>query len=126
MQVTVVSGEVRVSVPSDGSDGTKTESVLLQPRQMATYARENGLLSKSAVEDVTPYKEWKDGKLVFNLTSMEEVASRLERAFGLKIKIENPCIRECKITERFNISQSFSLTNKAICKSNGARYAIRN
>src|SRR3546814_3336030 len=92
---------------------------------MATYARENGLLSKSAVEDVTTDKEWKDGKLVFNLTSMEEVASTLERAFGLNIKIENPAILDCKITGRFNRSQSVDLTIEAICKSIGARYSIR-
>src|SRR5690606_6655979 len=87
MQVTVVSGEVEVSIPSAA---TGKEAVLLQPRQMATYTRAEGLLSKATVADVAPAEEWKEGKLVFNLASMEEVAATRERTFGLKVKIENP------------------------------------
>lgn len=122
MEVTVVSGEVEVSVPSAG---TGKEAILLQPNQMATYTRAEGLLNKTSIGDVAPYEEWKEGKLVFNLASMEEVAATLERAFGLNIKIENTAILDCKITGRFSRSQSVDLTIEAICKSIGARYTIR-
>lgn len=124
MRVTVVTGKVEVSVPSEGK--TEKEKIYLQPKQMVTYARKGGDLTKKSVSDMEPYAAWKDGKLVFDHTSMSEVAATLERAFGLKIKIENPAILQCKITGRFDRSQAAELTVEAICKSVEARYTLEN
>lgn len=118
-QVVVVSGSVEVSVPEKTNAGQR--NVRLKANQMATYAAPekstNKKLSKETVTDLEQYTGWKDGRLVFEDTPMTEVKLQLERAFGLKIKLNNVAIARCKITGRFDRSQAVNLTIEAICKS---------
>ncbi|QEC53437.1 FecR family protein [Anseongella ginsenosidimutans] len=120
MRVVVVTGQVEVSAPSGQND-----KVLLTSKQMATYTPDEKQLNKKTIQSTEQYTAWKDGKLLFRQTPMSEVAAQLERAFGLKIKMENSAIRHCKITGRFDRSQAASLTIEAICKSIEARFRIK-
>ncbi|HYH57029.1 MAG TPA: FecR domain-containing protein, partial [Anseongella sp.] len=125
MRVVVLTGKVEVSAPRDAKGGEK-EKVVLQASQMATYTHSEKQLNRTEVPDVEQYTAWKTGRLIFNQTPMSEVALRLEQEFGLKIKMENSAIERCKITGRFDKSQSAGLTLEAICKSIEARYRIEN
>lgn len=122
IQVAVATGKVEVSLP-DGEG--RSQQKLLLPNQLATYKKTAGLLDAVEISDAGSYAAWKEGRLMFRHTPIQEVAATLERSLGLQIDILNPGILACKITGRFDRNQPAETTIEAICKSIDAEYTIR-
>lgn len=124
-RVVVVSGTVEVSLPEEAaSRATVKESLILKANEMGTLSRSDKTLKGEKLRSTGRYTAWKDGKLIFRQTAMSEVVLRLEKALGLKIKLENPAIGRCRITGRFDKDQTAELTIAAICRSIEASYRI--
>ena len=78
IQTVLVEGKVGMRVSETG------EEVVLKPRQLAEYDREESRLS---VAEVSPYAyiAWKNGEFVFDNTSVEEIMERLAQWYGIEV-----------------------------------------
>ena len=91
-EVQVVTGKVAFSTKEDSA----TNKVLLTPGFKAVE-ESNGKISKSQITD-TNFLAWKDNKLTFNNTSMQDVIATLENYFGVPIKVADPKLLQCRFT----------------------------
>lgn len=81
------------------------ESVL-KPGDRAVIEKETGKTQISN-EGVEKYIAWHTGKLIFDNTSMEEVASMLERWYGVEVVIKDPEILNYRFTTTFDNESIF-------------------
>jgi ferric-dicitrate binding protein FerR (iron transport regulator) len=84
---------------------TGAESVL-KPGDRAVIEKETGKTQISN-EEVQKYIAWHTGKLVFDNTSMEEVASMIERWYGVEVVIQDPEILKNRFTTTFDNESIF-------------------
>ena len=92
VQSEVVLIEGRVTLSSDAGKVIK-ELGGLEPGQQAIYTAESQTINIKEV-DPEKYIAWRDGNLVFQDDSMEDVVKRLGRWFNVEIVIEDPEINE--------------------------------
>ncbi len=67
---------------------------------------------------------WKDGILIFENTSMDEVVKKMERWFGADINVSNRKLLEYRFTARFS-SESLSQVLELIKLSTNINYSVR-
>lgn len=79
--VTLAKGNIEIKNPKTGK---KSE---VQPGQSLLYDKRNGASSFSTA-DVYMKTSWKDGKIIFRRTNMDEVVRRLSRHFNVDIHLE--------------------------------------
>ncbi|EOR95758.1 putative anti-sigma factor [Arcticibacter svalbardensis MN12-7] len=92
MLVEVATGKVRVTQLL--SQGAKSLAVLT-PGQSLKWDNKNAVLGTVAVNDL---EEWKNGRLVFNRSTMREIAAVLERWYNVKIIFADPEKAEQQVT----------------------------
>ena len=88
-------GKVNVITPN-------RETIVLTPGEQLLYDKQSQKSVKNKV-DVYGKIAWKDGKLVFRNTPLEEIFKRLERHFNVDIQYNNRCEIDRKST-RLNSS----------------------
>lgn len=76
--------------------------------------------TRPVIEDMTG---WKEGRLVFDDTSMEEVVKRLERWFGIKVVVTDECIEDYRFTATFE-TESVTRVFDILEKSSGIKYSL--
>ena len=98
-RVVLLSGKVKV----DFADSTRSNDVVLRPGELVETwdAQPRQVLHKAV--NVAPYAAWKDDKLVFDGTSVAEVATRLSDTYGVAVMVENPVLMQRKITGTFPV-----------------------
>lgn len=77
-RVTLVSGKVRVY------SGKKGEQLILSPGEQAVIQREEGQMTKRLV-DTGIYCSWKNGTLVFQNNTLEEILRVLSRQYDVEV-----------------------------------------
>ncbi|WKN45620.1 FecR family protein [Tunicatimonas pelagia] len=75
--------------------------MLLQPNDKAVLNATTGETIQSLV-DATSYTAWTNGTLIFDNQPLGEVFTELARWYGMTITVENPTIRECRVTAKFD------------------------
>ncbi|MBB6272953.1 ferric-dicitrate binding protein FerR (iron transport regulator) [Pedobacter cryoconitis] len=81
--VAVATGKVRV----DEYTGHLVKSLaILTPGQQVTCLMGNAIISKTVIDNV---KAWKDGRLVFNKRTLQDITAELERWYDVKIIYKN-------------------------------------
>jgi len=98
-EVAVITG--KVSVVHTTSDDRSSE-VLLQPGQKAVLIKAQDLLSKEEFTDTDHYTSWRDGKLTFEDTPVDEVISSLSRYYNIEIKLSSGTLKACRVTATFD------------------------
>jgi transmembrane sensor len=87
VRVAVVEGKVGVSTPPESRPaGQKEEAVYLTRDEMATFEKNKKELVVSDF-DKNEMLGWKDGVLFFEKASFPEIVRKLERWYGVKIRI---------------------------------------
>lgn len=86
VETTLVEG--KVVLERTASDGKLEPIEAMLPGQHATYHLKTGKLVCSE-ENVEKYVAWKDGKLVFDETSITDAAGKLERLFNVSITVND-------------------------------------
>ncbi len=81
---TLVSGKLKV--------GYGDKEVLLSPEEQAVFDGNTGGLSVRRV-DTELYVGWKDGRLVFDNSPLEQVLNILSRWYSFELRYENPEVR---------------------------------
>lgn len=74
--------------------------VVLKPGELLCYHTKSGETVKSAV-DISEKIAWKDGKLIFRNTPLDEVLKRLSRHFNVDIHFKNHTNKEYKYRATF-------------------------
>lgn len=96
IEVVLAEGKVRLN-----STRSKTgNEIILKPGERAVV---NKITNRTYVSrgDVEKYIGWHEGKLIFDECPLPEVARRLERWFGIEVKIVDPKILDSKISTTF-------------------------
>jgi ferric-dicitrate binding protein FerR (iron transport regulator) len=96
--VEVVLAEGKVSLTTDGTG--KENEIIMNPGERAVV---NKTSNKTAIssENIGKYIAWQEGKLVFDECPMPEMAKQLERWYGIEVIIDDPKIRNYRITTTF-------------------------
>lgn len=91
VQVTVASGKVKVT--------SAEKSLQLLPGQQASYSINHLILNEV---DIDQYLAWREGVLVFDGSNLEEIASELERWYGVDIAFESVQSDDCNLKLSFD------------------------
>ncbi|MEX2573628.1 MAG: FecR domain-containing protein [Balneolaceae bacterium] len=98
VRVAVARGKVSVGF----SDNDDVESALLEGGDLAQLKHEGSLLSVTHGTDLGRHLEWLENRLTFDNASMEEVATKLERWYGVEIEFSDPGLAEMSISATFD------------------------
>ncbi|MDR1258635.1 MAG: DUF4974 domain-containing protein [Tannerellaceae bacterium] len=96
-EVTLVEGSVNLY--KEGNN-TALADQALEANQQAVYDKASGTIRVSEV-NASSFTSWVTREFIFEKTSMGEIAHTLERAFGVKIHIDNDSIRNMQLNARF-------------------------
>lgn len=101
-KVTVASGKVEVQLPDE-----HTRKILLPEKQLVN----NKTTGEWSVHSVRLSAElgWAEGKLIFENTSLSEVARILERHYNVKIEFETEALKNCHCTAAFDEKSLFNV-----------------
>lgn len=97
-EVTVLTGKVAVS---RDSAGVQSNAIHLLPNQKGVCDLKSGLLHLENIEDAHLAVGWREGKMTFDQTPMEEVFEIIERRYAVKIKTDHS-FKACKLTAKFD------------------------
>ncbi|MEG2276966.1 MAG: DUF4974 domain-containing protein [Odoribacter sp.] len=78
-------------------DTKKNHPIVLLPGEQGNVVKTNGLISKHPVDSYL-YTAWKDGRLVFRSSRMEELLKELSRWYDVEVFYQNPEAREIRYT----------------------------
>jgi len=95
--VSLLEGKVKVSREEKGKDN---EIVVLKPKEQLLYDKENNVSSFEQFDSLEAVG-WKDNIYKFENEPLGEVLSQLERAFGVKFKLDDQSVLLQKITIKF-------------------------
>lgn len=95
--IEVVLAEGKVSL---NTLGVNKKELTMKPGERAVFDKTTNNTSITS-EKIEKYIAWHSGKLVFDETPMPEVATQLERWFGIQVVIEDPKIKNYRITTTF-------------------------
>lgn len=107
IQVTVASGRVSVeqhtvSTTKDSLEEEHADPItVLEPEQQLVFNKKTQTGMTQAVESLL-YTSWKDGKLIFENHTFEEITSRLERWYGVDIQFADPVFKRIRFKVTFN------------------------
>lgn len=101
IQVSVASGKVIVGKSDDYSTPDQNNQTLL-PGQQLTYEKGKQQFLVADKIDIAGLIAWKDGILVFNETSFNEVVPILEKWYGIKIHLHQKISENHRITAEFD------------------------
>ncbi|WP_375560939.1 FecR family protein [Bernardetia sp. OM2101] len=113
IEVTVASGKVSFKNNSvsknDNTDESEQTSILLTKGEKGilydqTKSRPDSLPSLIRLEknDDVNYLAWLNHRLVFENMQMQEVVDKVENYYNIRLKLENPSLKECRFTGTFD------------------------
>lgn len=110
----LMEGAVRVSDKKNPS-----EAVLLSPNYMASL--KNGQLATSPISDFDVFR-WKEGLICFRNMTFEELMSRFEKCYGIRIIVENKQVVNYVCSGKFRISDGIDNALRILQKD--AKYSF--
>lgn len=114
VQIAVKSGKVAVS--------DKNQKLMLTPNQVATYDHRKQLTREE--RDIESLIAWKDGGFIFDQKPLEEIVKGLERMYDVDISIDDPALKQLKITLKQK-GESLTTVLNTLSKSGGFDYEIK-
>lgn len=72
----------------------------LKPGELAVFRKENDILKVKSVQ-TAKYTAWKEGKLIFQDDSMDDVVRKLNRWFNVEIEVADPQLLDYIYTAKF-------------------------
>ncbi|SKB28291.1 FecR family protein [Parapedobacter luteus] len=100
IHVVVTEGSVRVGQRPDSLADERSQ-VILSPSERFTYKKKSGDAAIDRVNALAEWTAWKDGVLVFQNQSFEEVAQLLERWYGVQVRFRNERLKRYRFTGEF-------------------------
>lgn len=100
-EVIVETGLVSLTKKPQPNVAEKPVKIELNAGEVGVVKRAGGGVAKSKNRDVN-YLAWKTHKMIFNKTSMKDVASTLAKVYKVEINFDNKEIENCKLTATFD------------------------
>lgn len=97
IEVAVREGSVEVGSLDKGSNAKN-----ISANQIGIYSIKKQDTDVKAARDLSRYLGWTEGKLIFRNTSLQEVANKLERWYGINCEIENSALGSKEFTSTFD------------------------
>jgi len=118
--ISLIHGKIRVDdlQPAAHADASK----ILLPHQQIVLNKISGSLIKTDFKDETPITAWKDGVLVFNDATVDEVINSVQNRFNVTIKNNSSRI-SWSYTGTFT-DESLIDVLKTVCLTEGLTYTI--
>ncbi|MGJ7545838.1 FecR family protein [Variovorax sp. LT1R16] len=101
-QVNVTVEEGRVQIASAKPDAKSAEPTVLTRNQAAVTRAENVLVMSKAPKQVDDELRWREGKLVFDQTTLGDAAAQFNRYNTRKLVIADPAIAQVRIGGSFD------------------------
>lgn len=117
IRTTLLSGSVQLDVPG------VTEEIVLVPAQRALFSPKDNKLKIETI-DVSEETAWRDERLVFRNTPMDEVLRKVAQFYQVEFRIESPVIHTYKLTGSFE-GKSLENVLDYIKISSKIRYSIK-
>ena len=99
-RVSVVTGSVSVSAATGKKDADR---IILKPHQQVIFEKST---SQMTLMDVaakpTHYEAWQPVSMSFTNATLADIAERLQKTFRIRIKIDNPALRQCSLKADFD------------------------
>lgn len=117
VEAVLVEGSIEVA--------SKKTKKFLKPAQRMTLQKANSDMKITEInyEDASLFTSWKDGKLVFRTTPLDEVARTLERWYNVSISLDDPVLKTYTYSGTFD-NRSIEQIMKYIELSSPIRYTI--
>lgn len=90
VEVTLLTG--KIAIYNDANHSDKADRIM-EPGEQATFMKTDRALAISHIQTVNT-TSWVTGKFIFRDNSLEEITRELQRAFHVKIHIENEPLRK--------------------------------
>lgn len=97
IETTLLSGSV--SIYKENNDSSKSD-LILKPDQQAIYRKSDNHIEVKNVH-ADSYQSWVSGIFIFEENTVEEIMCSLERAFNVKIHLENDKLKQVRLTAQF-------------------------
>ena len=96
-RVVLAEGKVRLGLESE-------EEIFMSPGDMVEFSSSSENLKIQKV-DPTPFVSWKENRLIFDGSTLREIADQLEDQHGLKITFEDDSLQENKFRGTFEVNK---------------------
>ena len=103
---------------------TGNQSIYLLPGELGKYNKQEKQLSKTE-SDLRAYTAWKDSDIYFDNSTLEEIASRLQREYNLEFNFENEALKNLHFTIDMPKTQDVSkILNNIKFSSNQVNFMV--
>ena len=120
VKVALLSGKVEIlGKASDGKD-----KWVLSPKEVAIFKKADQSLAVLKTDEIDQYAHWRKENIVFNQTPLNEVVTRLQQVYRVKIVLDNKNLQSCKITGSFGSKNGIDAILKSICLSIEGKYSM--
>ncbi|MFC0184478.1 ferric-dicitrate binding protein FerR, regulates iron transport through sigma-19 [Pseudarcicella hirudinis] len=117
MEVVVFTGKVTVSGLNS------PHPLVLLPEEKAVFISGNTSVNKEIYHEKNEYLAGTEYNMNFEDSRMEDILSKIESKFDVKVKVEDPKILNCLITADFT-DQSLQKTFELLCQALNGRFEI--
>jgi ferric-dicitrate binding protein FerR (iron transport regulator) len=115
-RVVLNSGKVQLHT----QDATNKGSLVMKPGELVEFSEEANAFTKKIV-DPEVYTSWRNHKLLFSDNTLQEIAQVLEDNYGLEILIQDPLLKERKLTGEIPSTDEQTVL-EVLCESLNIRY----
>lgn len=124
METTVSTGRVAFLYP-----GEHEQAMLIQPNEKLSYSNTD----KSILKEITEVEQslaWMENKIVFQASTLQEIAEELEHYFDINVEFENEKLQACSMTGTFStdsyreILNTLTMTNAFKFREEGKRIIL--
>lgn len=119
VKVVLKEGAIKV-----GDFRTKVNPVLLKPNQQLTLQKSGNLVSIDSI-DASHIENWRNGTMVFDEVSLEEIAKELKRLYNIPIQIENDKLKDIVYYSDFQENTTVEKTLEILSSGNKFRYEVK-
>jgi transmembrane sensor len=106
VEVVVATGKVELSSP----DKASKQAVILEPGDRGEFRPEQGSIRKDKNADAN-FLYWKDRRLIFRNSPLNEVAEELQEVFGKEVNLASDKIANCPLSTTFDDLSIESILN---------------
>ena len=119
VKVTLKEGAVKV-----GDFLADAAPIVLQPNQRFTLKKEDLTVSVDSV-DASHIDNWRNGAMVFDKVSLEEITKELKRLYDIPVRIENERLKKIVYYSDFQENVTIEKVLEILSSGNKFRYEVR-
>ncbi|MCD8137978.1 MAG: FecR domain-containing protein [Parabacteroides gordonii] len=119
VKVTLKEGAVKV-----GDFLADAAPVVLQPNQRFTLKKEDLTVSIDSV-DASHIESWRNGAMVFDKVSLEEITKELKRLYDIPVRIENERLKKIVYYSDFQENVTIEKVLEILSSGNKFRYEVK-